>query len=62
MTPSYQPMKVLEARGQSGRRYTIFSDSRAGIRRVLSDALGPGQQWARAVVEVTGRVMANNHI
>ena len=55
-------VRVLEARGQEGRRY-IFSDSQAAIRRALNDSLGPGQQWARAIIEVVERVVArNNHI
>ena len=49
----------MEARGQSRRRYTIFSQ--AAIRRALADSLGPGQQRARAIIEVAERVMANNN-
>ena len=49
----------VEAKGQSGRRYTIFSDSQAAIRRALHDGLGPGQQ--RAITEVASRVMTNNN-
>ena len=40
----YQAMKVLEARDQTRRRYTIFSDSQAAIRSALNDSSGPGQQ------------------
>ena len=48
----YQALRVFEERGQTGRKYTIFSDCQPAIRRALSDALGPGQQWARAIIEV----------
>ena len=40
----YQAVGVLEARGQSGRRYITFSDSQAAIRRALTDSLGLDQQ------------------
>ena len=48
----YQALRVFEERGQTGRKYTVFSDCQPAIRRALSDALGPGQQWARAIIEV----------
>ena len=54
-------MRILEARGQAGRRYTIFPDSQAAIRRALNGSPVPGQQWARAIIEVVGWVMANNN-
>lgn len=60
---TYQAMRVLEARGQTGRRYRVFSDSQAAIRRALNDSSRPGQQWAKAFIEVAGRVTArDNHI
>ena len=37
----YQAIRALEARGQTGRRYTAFSDSQAAIRRAMHDGLGP---------------------
>ena len=56
-------MRTLKARGQTGRRHTVFSDSQATRRRAQHDELGPGQQWARAIIEVAICVMArNNHI
>ena len=33
----YQALRILEARSQSRRKYTVFSDSQAAIRRVLTD-------------------------
>ena len=34
---------------------------KAAIGRALTDSLGPGQQWERAIIEVAGRAMANNN-
>ena len=56
-------MRTLEARGQTGRSYTVFSDSQAAIRRAMHDGQGPGQQWEGAIIEFATRAMArNNHI
>ena len=53
----YQALKDCE-RGQfSSRRYTIFSDSQAAILRIGSDEIGPGQQRARAAIEVCSRLV-----
>ena len=57
----YQALRVVEAREQTGRKYTIISGSQAAIRRAAMDSLGPGQQWARAIVEVADRVMARGN-
>ena len=57
----YQTLKIFEARGQPGERYTIFSDCQPAIRRALTDALGPGQQWARASIEVAARLIGNGN-
>ena len=57
----YQAARVLGARGQSEMKYTIFSDSKAAIRRGLTDPLGPGQQCSMAIIEVAGRVTPNNN-
>ena len=57
----YQAPKIFEARSGTGRRYTIFSDSQSAIRRALSDSLGPGQQWARATIEVCSCLMARGN-
>ena len=37
---------LLARRGERGRRYTIFTDSRAAMTRVTSDAPGTGQEIA----------------
>ena len=57
----YQALKIFEERGQSGRKYTIFSDCQPAIRRALSDTLGPGQQWARAIIEAATRLIGCNN-
>ena len=57
----YQALKIFEARQQSGRKYTIFSDSQPAIRRAMTDSLGPGQQWARAIIEVASRLVASDN-
>ena len=36
-------------------------DSQAAIRRALSNSLSPDQQWAKAIIEVSERAMANNN-
>lgn len=57
----HQALKIFEARQESSHKYTVFSDSRPVIRRALTDALGPGQQWARAIFEVATRVTARGN-
>ena len=41
-----QALEELDSRGESSRRYTIFSDSQAAISRVQHDRTGPGQALA----------------
>ena len=57
----YQALRIFEERHQSGRKYTIFSDFQPTIRRALSDALGPGQQWARAIIETATRLISQGN-
>ena len=57
----YQALRIFEARRSSGEMYTIFSDCQPAIRRDLSDALGPGQQWARAIIEVASRLIESGN-
>ena len=59
----YQALKIFEERHQSGKQYTVFSDCQPTIKRTLSDALGPGQQWARAIIKAaTGFVRCGNEV
>ena len=57
----YQALRIFEERGQSGEKYTVFPDCQSAIRRALSDALGPGQQWARAIIELATRLISRNN-
>ena len=57
----YQALKVFETREQTGRKYAVFSDSQAAIRRAATDTVRPGQQWARAIMEVADRVIARGN-
>ena len=59
----YQALRIFEERHQSGRKYTISSDCQPAIRRALTDALGPCQQWARAIIELaTGLISRGNEV
>ena len=44
----YQALRTFDSRQESGHHYTVFADAQAAIRRVATDAVGPGQCWARA--------------
>ena len=44
----------------TGKKYTIFSDYQLVILRPMSGTLGPGQHWARAIIEVATQLVANN--
>ena len=57
----YRALHVLDQRQESGRRYTIFVDSTAAIDRIRSDAIGPGQRFAIASMEVCERVAAKDN-
>ena len=57
----YQALRIFEERGQSGKKYTVFSDCQPAIRRALSGALGPSQQWARAIIEGATRLISCNN-
>ena len=54
-----QAIRLLNARGECGRSYTIFSDSQAAVARVQHTDCGPAQALASAVVdfsyEIRGR-------
>ena len=57
----YQVLRVLDLRQETGRRYAIFSGSQSAIRRISSDGLGPGQQWARGAAEECTRLMVRQN-
>ena len=52
----YQALRIFRERQEPGRKYTVSSNSQSAIRRALSDALEPNQQWARANIEVPLRL------
>ena len=45
-----QAIRLLDARGECGRSYTVFSDSQAAIARAQHTDCGPAQALASAVV------------
>ena len=49
---NYQALHALDERQESGHRYTVFVDSTSAINWVRDDALGPGQCFAVAAIEV----------
>ena len=57
----YQALKILDRQRTTGQQYTIFSDSQAAIQRIRTDSVGPGQQWARAALEVYARLAARDN-
>ena len=57
----YQALRIVDQRQESGHGYTVFVDSTAAIYRVRTDALGPGQRFAIAAMEVCGRVLARDN-
>ena len=54
-------LRTFDQRLESGRRYAIFADSTAAINRIRSDAPGPGQQWARAAIEVCSHTLSRGN-
>ena len=42
----------LDRRGQEGEDYTLFTDSRAAMKRITRDAPGPGQEVAAQAIRV----------
>ena len=46
-------VRFLSKRGEEGKTYTIFSDSRAAVARIQHDDCGPTQALARAVIDTT---------
>ena len=57
----YQAPRAFWSGGRSGRRFAVFSDCQPAIQRARSDALGPGQCWARAIIEVASRLVAKGN-
>ena len=47
----------LHGRGETGQTYTVFTDSTAAMRRMVSDAPGPGQEMAIRIIELARRII-----
>ena len=56
-----QTLRVFDERGQAGKEYTVFSDCQPAVQRARLDQLGPGQCWARAIIEVASRLAARGN-
>ena len=56
-------LEEFDSRGESNRRYTIFSDSQAAISRIQHDRTGPGQSLAiKAIATAEAIAMRENVI
>ena len=47
----------LHGRGETGQEYTVFTDSTAAMKRIVSDTQGPGQEMAVRIIELARRVI-----
>ena len=56
-----EAVDLLDARGETGQSYAIFSDSQAAIFRVLHEECGPAQALARATIEASRRLRARGN-
>ena len=54
----YQVLKIFEAHNEDGANFTVFSDSTAAFTRTMPDRIGPGQAFARAIIEVAERLQS----
>ena len=59
---TYQALRSFEERQESGHHYAVFTDAQAAVRRMATDAAGPGQCWARAAIEVCSQLRARDNI
>lgn len=59
----YRALRIFDRRLKSGHRNTVFVDSTAAVDRVQTDAIGPGQRFAVAIMEVCslGRVLGRDN-
>ena len=51
----------MDQRQETSQRYTIFTDSTTTIEKVRSDAIGPGQRFAVAAIEVCTRLVSRSN-
>ena len=57
----YRALQIFEQRGESGRRYTMFSDSVAAMGRIRTEKMGPDQDLAMATHEGGRRITGRNN-
>lgn len=57
----YRAVHFIDQRQESERRYTLFVDSTAAIKRARMDSLGPGRRFAIAAMVVCDRVLARTN-
>lgn len=57
----YRALRILDQSQESGHRYAIFVDFTSAIERIRTDALGPGQRFAIATMEVCSRILAREN-
>lgn len=53
---------LLTRRGDEGQGFTLFTDCQAAMRRVTSDAPGPGQEIAIGTISLTQRLIDQGNI
>ena len=58
----YQAAKTFGEIGESGQRYTIFTDSTAAISRARSGDTRAGQRFAVAIIEIFTRLLQRGNV
>ena len=56
-----EALRVLNRRGEAGKRYTIFSDSQAALSRIQHDRTGPGQTLAIDAITTAGEIVSRGN-
>ena len=54
-------LRLIDARGESGREYTVFSDSQAAVARVRHTDCGSAQALASAAVDYSYQISARGN-
>ena len=57
----YQAFSIVDQRQETGRQCTIFADSTAAMERVRPGAIGAGQRFAVAAIEVGTRLVSRGN-
>ena len=53
---------LLVQRGSEGQNFTLFTDSQAATRRIVSDSSGPGQEVAVEAIRLARQLVARGNI